>query len=178
MATKKKPAKAKTVKKATTAKTSAKKPSTKKAKPAVKKAKPAAKQAKSAAKKSARSTVKKTKESRGFPEKQLDAALKILDSRKAEDVVMIDLRGKSSLADYMLLATGRSSRQAIAMADYLRVEFEKMGVRNIKIEGMPQGDWVLLDTGDIVVHLFRPEVRAYYAIDDLWSGKRTARRKA
>jgi len=113
----------------------------------------------------------------GFPEKLRDAALQVLDDRKAEDLVMIDLRGKSAIADYMILATGRSARQAAAMADYLREAFEKMGVKNVKIEGLPQGDWVLVDTGDIIVHLFRPEVRSYYAIDELWAPKRATRRK-
>jgi ribosome-associated protein len=92
-----------------------------------------------------------------------------LDDDKAEDIVSIDLRGKSSIADYMVIATGRSSRQLVAMAQHLDEKLNKLGVKNVAVEGKTQGDWVLLDGGDIVVHLFRPEVRDFYNLEKMWA---------
>ncbi|MFC5413405.1 ribosome silencing factor [Dongia soli] len=91
-----------------------------------------------------------------------------LDDDKAEDIVSIDLRGKSSIADYMVIATGRSSRQLAAMAQHLDEKLTKLGIKDVAIEGMTQGDWVLLDGGDVVVHLFRPEVREFYNLEKMW----------
>ncbi|TXH35208.1 MAG: ribosome silencing factor [Rhodospirillaceae bacterium] len=91
-----------------------------------------------------------------------------LDDDKAEDIVSIDLRGKSSIADYMVIATGRSSRQLAAMAQHLDDKLTKLGIQDVAIEGMTQGDWVLLDGGDVVVHLFRPEVREFYNLEKMW----------
>ena len=94
-----------------------------------------------------------------------------LDDDKAEDIVSIDLRGKSSIADYMVIATGRSSRQLAAMAQHLDDKFTKLGVKAVAIEGKTQGDWVLLDGGDVIVHLFRPEVREFYNLEKMWGGE-------
>lgn len=94
-----------------------------------------------------------------------------LDDDKAEDIVSIDLRGKSYIADYMVIATGRSSRQLAAMAQHLDEKLNKLGVRGVAVEGKTQGDWVLLDGGDIVVHLFRPEVRDFYNLEKMWGGE-------
>lgn len=105
----------------------------------------------------------------GIPEQLRDAALKILEERQAEDVVTVDLRGKSAMADYVIVATGRSGRQLAAIADYLRLSCETIAKTHPRIEGLPQGDWVLIDAGDVIVHLFRPEVRSYYRIEDIWS---------
>ncbi|MET1027020.1 MAG: ribosome silencing factor [Dongiaceae bacterium] len=91
-----------------------------------------------------------------------------LDDDKAEDIVSIDLRGKSSIADYMIIASGRSSRQLVAMAQHLDEKLSRLGVKDVAIEGMTQGDWVLLDGGDVVVHLFRPEVREFYNLEKMW----------
>lgn len=94
--------------------------------------------------------------------------LKSLDDDKAEDIVSIDLTGKSSVADYLVIASGRSSRQVGAMAEHL---VEKLGAslgRKLRAEGKAVGDWVLIDTGDIVVHLFRPEVRGFYNLEKMW----------
>ena len=107
----------------------------------------------------------------GITEQLRDAALKILDERQGEDIVAVDLRGKSPVADYVLIATGRSGRQLAAIADYMRQAFFALGIRKITIEGVAQGDWVLIDAGDVVIHLFRPEVRRYYQIEDIWSAK-------
>jgi ribosome-associated protein len=98
----------------------------------------------------------------------LAAILKSLDDDKAEDVVQIDLRGKSAMGDYMVIASGRSTRQVSAMSekmvDRLKAAF---GVIS-KIEGKDTGDWVLIDTGDVIVHVFRPEVREFYQLEKMW----------
>lgn len=94
-----------------------------------------------------------------------------LDDDKAEDIVAIDLRGKSTIADYMVIATGRNSRQLAAMASHLDDKLTKAGVRRVSVEGANQGDWVLLDGGDVVVHLFRPEVRTFYALEKMWGAE-------
>jgi len=94
-----------------------------------------------------------------------------LDDDKAEDIVSIDLRGKSSIADYMVIATGRSSRQLAAMAQHLDEKLTKLGIKDVAVEGMTQGDWVLLDGGDVVVHLFRPEVREFYNLEKMWGAE-------
>lgn len=91
-----------------------------------------------------------------------------LDDDKAENIVSIDLRGKSNIADYMVIATGRSSRQLAAMAQHLDEKLNKLGVKNVAVEGKTQGDWVLLDGGDVIVHLFRPEVREFYNLEKMW----------
>jgi ribosome-associated protein len=83
-------------------------------------------------------------------------------------VVAIDLTGKSSIADYMVIATGRSIRQLGAMAEHLQVKLKASGVKSIGIEGAAAGDWVLIDGGDVIVHLFRPEVRSLYNLEKMW----------
>lgn len=96
-----------------------------------------------------------------------------LDDDKAEDIVVVDLRGKSSIADHMIMASGASSRQVGAMADHLMRALKDAG-QPVSVEGLPQGDWVLIDGGDIIVHLFRPEVRAFYNLEKMWGGTRPA----
>ncbi|WP_300245428.1 ribosome silencing factor [Antarcticimicrobium sp.] len=94
--------------------------------------------------------------------------LSSLDSDKAEELVQIDLRGRTAIGDYMVIASGRSSRQVSAMAeklvDRLKQEFGVIA----KVEGKDTGDWVLIDTGDVIVHLFRPEVREFYQLEKMW----------
>lgn len=92
-----------------------------------------------------------------------------LDFDKAEDISVIDLRGKSSIADYMIIATGRSSRQLGAMAQHLKEKLDKKQKHRTQLEGVNQGDWVLIDGGDIIVHLFRPEIRAFYNLEKMWA---------
>lgn len=94
-----------------------------------------------------------------------------LDDDKGEDIVVIDLRGKSTIADFMVIATGRNSRQLAAMASHLDAKLTKAGIKKISVEGAAQGDWVLLDGGDVVVHLFRPEVRTFYALEKMWGAE-------
>ncbi len=93
---------------------------------------------------------------------------KSLDDDKAEGIVVIDLHGKSSMADYMVIASGRSQRQLHAMAEHLKAKLKDEGVRHVGIEGAGVGDWVLIDGGDVVVHLFRPEVRRFYNLEKMW----------
>ena len=88
---------------------------------------------------------------------------------KAEDVTTIPLTGKSSVADYLVIASGRSSRQVAAMAQHLREKLKATGRRAPAVEGLERGDWVLVDAGDIVAHLFRPEVRSFYNLEKMWS---------
>ena len=92
-----------------------------------------------------------------------------LDGDKAGDIVVIDLAGKSSIADYMVIASGQSTRQVGAMTDHLVRKFKEIGLRGAKVEGQPRNDWVLVDAGDVIVHLFRPEVREFYQLEKLWS---------
>jgi ribosome-associated protein len=98
----------------------------------------------------------------------LDAILTCLDDHQAEDIVTIDLAGKSTIADYMVIATGRSSRQVAALAEHLGRVVKDHGIVGAAPEGLRQGDWVLIDAGDVIVHLFRPEVRAFYNLEKMW----------
>jgi ribosome-associated protein len=91
-----------------------------------------------------------------------------LDADKAERITTIDLRGQSALADFMVIASGRSSRQVSALAEKLRDRLKARGVRDIRIEGVDKGDWAIVDAGDIIVHIFRPEVRDYYDLEKMW----------
>ncbi|WP_347311515.1 ribosome silencing factor [Defluviimonas sp. SAOS-178_SWC] len=91
-----------------------------------------------------------------------------LDDDKAEDVVTIDLRGRSSVADYMVVCSGRSSRQVGAIAEKLMERLKQEFGRTCRVEGKEQGDWVLIDASDVVVHVFRPEVREFYQLEKMW----------
>jgi len=99
----------------------------------------------------------------------LDFVLGQLDDDQAQDVVTIDLAGKSSIADYMVIASGRSTRQVASIAQKLAEKLKQSGYGPVKLEGLPAADWVLLDAGDIVVHLFRPEVRSFYNLERMWA---------
>lgn len=101
--------------------------------------------------------------------KLLDLVETSLDEDKAEDLVVIDLQGKSSMADYMVIATGRSDRHVGAIADHLMRRIKEAGMGRCGAEGLPKGDWVLIDAGDIIVHLFRAEVREFYNLEKMWS---------
>ncbi|HEY2179314.1 MAG TPA: ribosome silencing factor [Caulobacteraceae bacterium] len=92
-----------------------------------------------------------------------------LDAEKASDVIFIDLKGKSSLADAIVVASGRSHRHVGAIADHLLRALKDAGHGRAKVEGLPACDWVLIDAGDVIIHLFRPEVRAYYNLEKIWS---------
>ncbi|WP_137680441.1 ribosome silencing factor [Aurantiacibacter suaedae] len=94
--------------------------------------------------------------------------LKQLDDDQAQEIVSIPLQGKSSVADHMVIASGRSTRQVASMAQKLAEELKKSGEPSPRIEGLPAADWVLIDAGDVVVHLFRPEVRSFYNLERMW----------
>ena len=92
-----------------------------------------------------------------------------LDDEKAQDIVFIDLKEKSSVADGMIVASGRSHRHVGAMADHLLRALKEAGHGRARVEGLPHCDWVLIDAGDVIVHLFRPEVRTFYNLEKIWS---------
>jgi ribosome-associated protein len=102
----------------------------------------------------------------------LTTVLNSLSDAKAENVVSIDLRGKTSIGDTMVVASGRSQRHVGAIADQLRDTLKDEGYRDLRIEGLPHCDWVLIDAGDVIVHIFRPEVRQFYNLEKMWSGDR------
>jgi len=91
-----------------------------------------------------------------------------LEDDKADDIVVIELAEKSSIADYMIIASGRSQRQLGAMAQHLREKLKAAGVHGVAAEGLERCDWVLIDSGDVIVHLFRPEVREFYNLEKMW----------
>jgi ribosome-associated protein len=91
-----------------------------------------------------------------------------LDDDQAEGINTLTLRGKSSMADYMVIATGRNARQIAAMADHLAAKLKAAGAGTVHVEGLRTCDWVLIDCGDIIVHLFRPEIRAFYNLEKMW----------
>ena len=91
-----------------------------------------------------------------------------LEDDKAEEIVKIDLRGKSEIADWMVIASGRSSRQVAAIAEHLVDTLKQTYGRQSKVEGKDAGDWVLIDTSDVIVHVFRPEVREFYQLEKMW----------
>lgn len=98
-----------------------------------------------------------------------DLILARLDEDKAQDVVFIDLKNKSSVADGMIVASGRSQRHVGALADHLLRALKDAGYGRCRVEGLPHADWVLIDAGDLIIHIFRPEVRAFYNIEKIWS---------
>jgi ribosome-associated protein len=98
-----------------------------------------------------------------------------LDDDKAQDVVVIDLTGKTDFADYMVIATGTSTRHVATLAEHIRDKMKSAGYGRVPVEGLEQGDWVLLDGGDVVVHLFKVEVRKFYDLEKIWGGPATTR---
>jgi ribosome-associated protein len=101
-----------------------------------------------------------------------------LEDAKAEDVVVLDMDGKSALADEMVIASGRSNRHVSAIADQLLEKIKASGRRDLRIEGLTHCDWVLIDAGDVIVHIFRPEVRSFYNLEKLWSPEAPGERVA
>lgn len=102
----------------------------------------------------------------------LTTVLNSLSDAKAEDIVSIDLVGKTSLGDHMVIASGRSQRHVGAIAEQLREALKNAGYRDLRIEGLPSCDWVLIDTGDVITHIFRPEVRQFYNLEKMWTADR------
>jgi len=92
-----------------------------------------------------------------------------LEDDKAEDITVINLAGKTSIADYMIIASGRSNRHVAALAGHLVERLKKRGLVPLSVEGLAQSDWVLVDAGDVIIHIFRPEVRSFYNLEKMWS---------
>lgn len=99
----------------------------------------------------------------------LSRILTRLDEDKAEDIVTIDLRGKTAMADYMVVASGRSTRQVSALTEKLMEMLKAEFGRSARVEGKNAGDWVLVDAGDVIIHIFRPEVREFYQLEKMWA---------
>ena len=116
----------------------------------------------------ARMTTDGTTDNQPTPEVLLAHVLASLDDDKAEEVVEIDLRGRSDMADYMVICSGRSSRQVASISEKLADRLKNDFGRLCKMEGKETGDWVLIDTGDVIVHVFRPEVREFYQLEKMW----------
>ena len=108
----------------------------------------------------------------------LDTVLKSLDNSKAEQAATISLKGKSSIGDYMIVASGRSQRHVGSIAERLLGDLKQAGFGRMHAEGMPGCDWVLIDAGDVIVHIFRPEVRGFYNLEKMWSAAQPAERIA
>lgn len=99
----------------------------------------------------------------------LKSVIASLDDNKAEDITSIDLAGKTGIADFMVIATGGSQRQVAALTDYVVKGLKALGHKDIVVQGLEQADWVLIDAGDVIAHIFRPEVRSFYNLDKLWT---------
>lgn len=108
-------------------------------------------------------------------EEILKLVLARLDDMKAEDILTIDLRNKSSIGDYMVVSSGRSQRHVGSVADRVVEDLDKVGIAT-RVEGVPHCDWVLIDAGDVIVHVFRPEVRTFYNLERMWASGPAARR--
>jgi ribosome-associated protein len=102
-------------------------------------------------------------------DKTLSMILSRLDDMKAEETVTIDLRGKSAYSDYMVIATGRSNRHVGSIAENVAKGLKEAGLKAPHVEGLPNCDWVLIDSGDVIVHVFRPEVREFYNLERMWT---------
>ena len=110
-------------------------------------------------------------------EETLRLVLAQLDEMKAEDTITLDLRHKSSIADYMVVTSGRSNRHVGAVADRVMEKLQSAGIA-VRVEGMPHCDWVLIDAGDVIVNVFRPEVRTFYNLEKMWAGRQGDERRA
>jgi ribosome-associated protein len=114
-------------------------------------------------------TIKPAEQKQLSAKQLLELLREVLDDNKAEDVVSIDLAGKSSVADYLLIATGRSARHVSAIADYILRAAKAAGMGQLETEGLSSNDWILIDAVDVIVHVFRAEVRDYYNLEKIWS---------
>jgi ribosome-associated protein len=106
----------------------------------------------------------------------LTLILSRLDDMKAEETVTIDLRGKSSITDYMVVTTGRVNRHVGAIAENVAKGLKEIGIEAPHIEGLANSDWVLIDSGDVIVHVFRPEVREFYNLEKMWTSEKPAKK--
>lgn len=112
-------------------------------------------------------------EGKVLSDRLLEIIIDSLEEAKAEDILPINIQGKSALADHMVVASGRSSRHVNAVCDQLLRALKDKGMSTSRVEGLNSGDWVLIDCGDVIVHVFRPEVREFYALEKIWTGTDT-----
>jgi ribosome-associated protein len=124
--------------------------------------------------KPARKTSTKALKAQPDADKTLKLILSRLDDMKAEETVTIDLRGKSAFSDYMIVTSGRANRHVGAIAENVTKALKENGIKSVHVEGLPNCDWVLIDSGDVIVHVFRPEVREFYNLERLWTRGPTA----
>ncbi|MGC6390310.1 MAG: ribosome silencing factor [Alphaproteobacteria bacterium] len=103
------------------------------------------------------------------PRDLLDLAISSLEDDKAEDIVSIDLQGKTSIADYMVIASGRSERHLAALSQHLIETLKKSGLKGVRTEGEKSGEWALIDAGDVIIHIFKPDIRTFYNLEKLWN---------
>ncbi|NBT38920.1 MAG: ribosome silencing factor [Alphaproteobacteria bacterium] len=103
------------------------------------------------------------------PRDLLDLAVSSLEDDKAEDIVSIDLQGKTSIADYMVIASGRSERHLAALSQHLIETLKKSGLKGVRTEGEKSGEWALIDAGDVIIHIFKPDIRTFYNLEKLWN---------
>ena len=96
---------------------------------------------------------------------------KVLSDNKAKDIIKINLERKSSIADFMIICSGTSNRHVISLSNHLVEALKKENLNTLNVEGKRNGDWVLVDAGDIIIHLFRSEVREYYGLEKMWAGE-------
>jgi len=113
---------------------------------------------------------------RATPNRLLNVVLDTLEDAKAGDVVCIDIKGKTSIGDQMVVASGRSQRHVGAVVDHLVRKLKEEGYGRARVEGLPHCDWVLIDAGDVIIHIFRPEVREFYNLEKMWSADRPMER--
>ena len=113
---------------------------------------------------------------RATPNRLLNVVLDTLEDAKAGDVVCIDIKGKTSIGDQMVVASGRSQRHVGAVADHLVRKLKQEGYGRARVEGLPHCDWVLIDAADVIIHIFRPEVREFYNLEKMWSADRPMER--
>jgi len=130
--------------------------------------------AKSASAKTRKTSTQAALKAQPDADKTLNMILSRLDDMKAEETVTIDLRGKSAFSDYMIVTTGRANRHVGAIAENIAKGLKETGIKSIHVEGLPNCDWVLIDSGDVIVHVFRPEVREFYNLERLWTQSPTA----
>ncbi len=127
---------------------------------------------------SARRAPEKNSKVRPDAQEILRLVLASLDDMKAEDTLTIDLAHKSTIADAMVVTSGRSHRHVGAVAERVREDLAKAGVTGLRMEGLPHCDWALIDAGDVIVHIFRPEVRAFYGLEKMWASPLPGGRRA
>lgn len=163
---------AKTPRKPSTKKPAAKKQPTKKtAKKPIKKTAPKPEMklvARNAAPKPSKKTASKESKVKNLQEFMRDKVMLALEDGKAEDTICIDVRGQSPICDFLIITTGRSSRSVGALSDAAEKALLQSGARNVRNEGKAAGDWAVVDGGDVIVHVFRPEVRAFYRLEEVW----------